>query len=304
MSYSENPFLTQMLSPAAYEMGSSVTVVQSFSYDSMGRPLTSTHKVGSGSQRIVSSKVYDALGRLVLENRTGLASLKETRSYNVRSWLTEISGTNFSESLKYENSSSPQWCGNISVMEWGTSSLQKCYRFVYDNQSYGQSFNAVSGRSDDNGAFIYTKERQTQIGEGPIPEGLYYINPQEIQSYLQTTVFQKFLGLIGKGTFPKGPVAWGFKRVWIYPNEVHVYDNVTGKYITRGNFSIHGGLTPGSAGCIDLSGNAYNFFKSLGQSTSIPTQMKQSKRLLYVIKWDIVGSIDSEPICLQLLSSL
>ena len=557
--------------------GSSVTVVQSFSYDSMGRPLTSTHKVGSGSQRIVSSKVYDALGRLVLENRTGLASLKETLSYNVRSWLTGISGTNFSESLKYENSSSPQWGGNISVMEWGTSSLQKCYRFGYDalsrlvsavyseglsagscsetysydrngnmmssvrngetvaltmsgnritsaggtsfvydskgretsggygtvrstqynlldlpqrhtigggittvdysygadgrklqekvtngtsvttrdyvgeflyeggilkrilfdggyvdmtslnpvyvfflrdhlgsvrsvvtengsvyqtndyypfgdlfsisgggavldrsgsrfrfsgkelsaetglydfsarflhtrfgrfttmdplaekypgispysyckgnpvnfvdpdgrdwyedelgnakwmdkddsiyvdeggvewknigpeyiffsgenlyyyNQSYGQSFNAVSGRSDDNGAFIYTKERQTQIGEGPIPEGLYYINPQEIQSYLQTTVIQKFLGLIGKGTFPKGPVAWGFKRVWIYPNEVHVYDNVTGKYITRGNFSIHGGLTPGSAGCIDLSGNAYKFFKSLGQSSS------------------------------------
>ena len=58
--------------------------------------------------------------------------LTTKRDYNIRSWLTGISGTNFSESLKYENSSSPQWGGNISVMEWGTSSLQKCYRFSYD----------------------------------------------------------------------------------------------------------------------------------------------------------------------------
>lgn len=58
--------------------------------------------------------------------------LTTKRDYNIRSWLTGISGTNFSESLKYENSSSPQWGGNISVMEWGTSSLQKCYRFGYD----------------------------------------------------------------------------------------------------------------------------------------------------------------------------
>ena len=74
--------------------GTAVTVVQNYTCDAMGRPLTTTHKIGNGVQRTISSKAYDELGRLSADNRNGLASLKETRSYNLRSWLTNINGEN------------------------------------------------------------------------------------------------------------------------------------------------------------------------------------------------------------------
>ena len=50
---------------------------------------------------------------------------------------------------------------------------------------------------------------------------------------------------------------------------ITVIDPNTGKEIVRSNFSIHGGSTPGSAGCIDLHKNAPAFFKRLSQSKSL-----------------------------------
>ena len=110
--------------------GTAVTVVQSYTYDAMGRPLTTTHKIGNGVQRTISSKAYDELGRLSTDNRNGLASLRETRSYNLRSWLTNIDGQQFTEALKYEESAMPQWGGNISVMQWGENAVQNAYSFI------------------------------------------------------------------------------------------------------------------------------------------------------------------------------
>ena len=138
----------------------------------------------------------------------------------------------------------------------------------YYRQNKGLVFDAVSGRKNDSGEFIYTNIQQSVESEGPIPEGLYYINPQEIQSYWKTSIVQKVVGLFGRGSFPKGPVAWGVERVWIKPEEVKVYNPITNEYVTRSGFSIHGGLIPGSAGCIDLSGNAQEFFKKLKSSES------------------------------------
>lgn len=39
-------------------------------------------------------------------------------TYNLRSWLTNIDGQQFTDVLKYEESAMPQWGGNISVMQW------------------------------------------------------------------------------------------------------------------------------------------------------------------------------------------
>ena len=69
------------------------------------------------------------------DNRNGLASLRETRSYNLRSWLTNIDGQQFTEALKYEESAMPQWGGNISVMQWGENAVQNAYSFMYDTHS-------------------------------------------------------------------------------------------------------------------------------------------------------------------------
>ncbi|MDR1155707.1 MAG: hypothetical protein LBL04_13455, partial [Bacteroidales bacterium] len=58
--------------------------------------------------------------------------------YNIRGWLTGISGENFSEKLHYHDvvpglNNTPQWGGNISAMEWQTPGLNAGWHaFKYD----------------------------------------------------------------------------------------------------------------------------------------------------------------------------
>lgn len=78
--------------------------------------------------------------------------------------------------------------------------------------------------------------------KGPIPEGTYYANQDQRQNIdLLNTV----AGTIGRGKWPGSTISWGTKRVWLIPDEK---TNTYG----RDNFSIHGELTKGSAGCIDI----------------------------------------------------
>ena len=42
------------------------------------------------------------------------------------------------------------------------------------------SYPAVSGRPTKDGKFIYTKEAQKSSSGGPIPAGVYWINPDEL----------------------------------------------------------------------------------------------------------------------------
>lgn len=111
--------------------------IRTFTYDAMGRPLRTIHQVGTGAQMVVSDKTYDEVGRQTGDLRNSIAVLKEIREYNIRSWLTKISGPRFSEYLEYENSSVPQWGGNISAIGWGnnSTSVQKSYQYRYDSLS-------------------------------------------------------------------------------------------------------------------------------------------------------------------------
>ncbi|MBC9795227.1 PAAR-like protein [Sinomicrobium weinanense] len=119
------------------------------------------------------------------------------------------------------------------------------------------SYRAVSGRAGDNNSFDYSVERQRQQNVGPIPEGEYYINPQEIQYTDDRGFIDGLKGVVGGGTFPGGERSWGSARVWIKPDPVTVEGTV------RGGFTIHGGSVPGSAGCIDLVEQEDEFFEKL-----------------------------------------
>ncbi len=119
------------------------------------------------------------------------------------------------------------------------------------------SYRAVSGRADNNNSFDYSEERQMQQSVGPIPEGEYYINPQEIQYTDDRGLVDELKGIVGGGTFPGGEGSWGSARVWIKPDPVTVGGTV------RGGFTIHGGSVPGSAGCIDLVEQEDEFFDKL-----------------------------------------
>ena len=102
---------------------------------------------------------------------------------------------------------------------------------------------AVSGKSV-HGKFVYSAKRQTEKGEGPIPEGQYWITPSELWT---AGLVNWLLGMTG---------AWGIHRISIHPYP-------TTKTYGRGGFFIHGGDEPGSAGCIDLTSHMERFVQNL-----------------------------------------
>jgi RHS repeat-associated protein len=85
--------------------------------------------------------------------------------------------------------------------------------------------------------------------EGPIPEGLYLLDPSEISP---TNFFRKYLD----------PRDWGEFRVPLHP----WLDTET---FGRENFMLHGGKKPGSIGCIDVGKYDKELFKQLLASKSI-----------------------------------
>lgn len=106
-------------------------------------------------------------------------------------------------------------------------------------------FPAVSGKRDQYGRFSYSNGHQKIPNQGPIPEGEYWIQPSELweNNWIKSVI-----------RTPRS--AWGNFRIAIHPyprTETH----------QRGGFFIHGGATPGSAGCIDLTSNMDAFVKQL-----------------------------------------
>src|SRR5690554_1600551 len=138
------------------------------------------------------------------------------------------------------------------------------------------SFSAVSGRQQEDGTFDYSKQAQATPFSGPLPEGDYSINPSAIQWWTNQSFTTKTAALVKKGTWPGGLFAWGVARSWISPKEVNVTNPTTGESILRNNFSIHGGTSPGSAGCIDLTTKDLPFFRMLEKSKESKIRLRVS----------------------------
>ena len=77
-------------------------------------------------------------------------------------------------------------------------------------------------------------------------------------------------------------LSWGISRVWLEPSK---NTNTLG----RDNFSIHGGIEPGSAGCIDLTNyidNFTNWFENNGLDLILSVKYNQwNTWSLYYIFW-------------------
>jgi RHS repeat-associated protein len=105
---------------------------------------------------------------------------------------------------------------------------------------------------------------------GPLPEG-YYLARQSRLEQFPTGVrgaVQEALGLVGRGQWPGGRIAWGDYRVWLEP--IRGTDP-----LGRSGFSIHGGLFPGTRGCIDLCGGMSSFvdaFRATGRDLVLRVQ--------------------------------
>lgn len=106
--------------------------------------------------------------------------------------------------------------------------------------------------------------------KGPIPEGFYQVQQNELQSWDDVNQFSKTFCVIGLGRWPGCRDSWGEQRVWLKPN---AHTNVYG----RSGFSIHGGNIPGSAGCIDLTHSMNDFterFRSYGKDVVLEVRYR------------------------------
>ena len=104
------------------------------------RVKTVTHKLNAGSAVTLANNTYDDLGRLKKNSRNGVSSLSDSYTYNVRSWLTGISGSQYVENLTYD------YNGNISSMQWRLDGITRKYAYGYDPLSRLVSATFSGGR--------------------------------------------------------------------------------------------------------------------------------------------------------------
>lgn len=110
---------------------------------------------------------------------------------------------------------------------------------LYDeNKNVIMSFPATSGR-------IGVTDR-TLENKGPIPLGSYTLDPKKISGGLEKAIQRNILLMQD----------WGFYRVKLNPQGVNT---------SRGEFFLHGGFFPGSAGCIDIGTKDLELFRLLMQ---------------------------------------
>ena len=136
------------------------TEMYTYSYDHADRLLKVEHTLG-GTKITLAGYAYDNLGRLQSKSLHGSATNKLTYAYNVRSWLTGISGSKFTQNLYYNTGNgTAKYNGSISSMTWkaGNESTIRGYKFTYDglsrlmNATYGETagINTNTNRFSEN----------------------------------------------------------------------------------------------------------------------------------------------------------
>lgn len=132
---------------------------------------------------------------------------------------------------------------------------------VYHNDKVVRSYAAVSGRgkksTDSRGTICQLPQYQACKEIGPTPEGIYYIDQNNIE-YAENVTFGNFNS--NSPLADKSGSSWGSARVILKPDE-------TTDTFERTSMYVHGGKYRGSAGCIDLTNNIGDFINWFAAQT-------------------------------------
>lgn len=160
-----------------------ITLVDSYSYDHVGRMLTQKQTINNQVQEVIASNIYDNLGQLISKGVGGKINQSRLQNinynYNIRGWLKGINnvnaiGTNlFAFQINYNTPTvgTPLYNGNISQTFWKTASTDsslKNYTYAYDN------LNRLTQATDN-----------SSINPGRYNEGLSYDKNGNIMSLLR-----------------------------------------------------------------------------------------------------------------------
>ena len=210
------------------------TEVYTYSYDHADRLLKVEHTLG-GTKITLADYAYDNLGRLQSKSLHGSATNKLTYAYNVRGWLTGISGSKFTQNLYYNNGNgTAKYNGSISSMTWkaGNESTIRGYKFTYDG--FSRLMNATYGET----AGINTNtNRFSENVTGYDKNG----NIKTLQRYGQTAASS--YGLIDNLTFTLGG------------NQLSRVDDAAAASAYNGGFEFKDGVKQANEYTYDSNGN-------------------------------------------------
>ncbi|WP_288910166.1 RHS repeat-associated core domain-containing protein [uncultured Bacteroides sp.] len=130
----------------------SLTCEYFYMYDSNDRLVAVDCALNGGTRSALYRLSYDSYGRMQ-QKTFGNGLYTGTYDYNLRGWLTGISGNKFSQALHYtDGPGTPCYNGNISSMTWqaGGETTTRGYKFTYDGLNrmldaiYGEGTNIGS----------------------------------------------------------------------------------------------------------------------------------------------------------------
>ncbi|WP_291152147.1 DUF6443 domain-containing protein [Flavobacterium sp. UBA7680] len=161
-----------------------ITIVDSYSYDHVGRILTQSQSINNQTKEIIASNTYDKLGQLISKGVGGKINQSRlqnvTYNYNIRGWLKGINNINtiganlFAFQINYNDITDPLkklYNGNISQTSWktaNTDSSLKNYTYTYD------ALNRLTQATDN-----------STLNSGRYNEGLSYDKNGNIMSILR-----------------------------------------------------------------------------------------------------------------------
>ncbi|WP_422358535.1 DUF5675 family protein [Reichenbachiella sp.] len=100
-----------------------LSITQVYTYDRMGRHLTTTHQIGSDTPVPLVSNSYNALGQLI--NKSLADGFDEVDyAYNIRGQITQMNDPNdaedhlFEMAFKYQDATHAKWDGTIGEVAW------------------------------------------------------------------------------------------------------------------------------------------------------------------------------------------
>ena len=153
--------------------GQAYPAVQEYQYCQHTDRILSEQVTASGTTTVTTSNQYDKLGRLsVLTHGDGISS--QRLKYNVRGWLTQSSGSDFSEWLSYTPA------GRVKKQKWtnGPEGTVRSYSMTYDK--LGRLTKALYGEDGTaNNAFT---EQMTYNANGGVTKVLRYSRSEGITS--------------------------------------------------------------------------------------------------------------------------
>ncbi len=100
-----------------------------YTYDHAGRLTQTKHSLNGAADVILAKNNYDERGRLSSVLAGGWDILRAAYTYNVRSWVTQNTGTHYQENLTYT------YNGNIRKKSWTLNNQPQTYTYTYDHLS-------------------------------------------------------------------------------------------------------------------------------------------------------------------------